>query len=53
MSKDRFEVDKNNVIRDLHTGTLLTNRIAVGILNSHERVLGRIIEVIEQREEAS
>ncbi|HPS39826.1 MAG TPA: hypothetical protein PL124_10470 [Candidatus Cloacimonadota bacterium] len=51
--KDRFDINEQGAIRDLHTGTILTNRIAVDILNAHERVLARITEVIEQREEAT
>ena len=51
--KDRFDLNEHGCIRDLHRGELMTNSQAVDVLNAHERVLIRVIEVIEQREEAT
>lgn len=49
--KDRFEI-RGHDIYDLSLGTAYTLRAVCDALNRNERVLARVIEVVEQREEA-
>ena len=53
MSKDRYEYEGGDTIHDFALGTRISIQDAVDVMNAQERVFIRIIEVIEQREEAT
>jgi hypothetical protein len=51
--KDRYELDADaQIIHDIISGEHFGILTAVARLNTDERVLARVIEVVEQREEA-